>query len=1089
MPDVYMLELLKRCHFDLKQPLVEKGRAEKRSEGAAIPWNKKVSLFGGGGHFFLLLFGIGLSFGFGGREGMWRVTRTGSPEVLRVSDSSPDSAETTFRELDDVFLQTQTRVWLGEVLNIRFDENVGIADLLADGELLFQVSKEVWKMLLRKHGELKHSKVHIYERTSSGKSDGRYMPYPKVDSFLKICQILGLTGIDLFSPSDVVEKRDIRRVCMCIRSLSKKARSKKLNVPDFDIVTHNIAMPTHLVGGIRRNLELSRCSPSSASSPWNDARKICRLKIPYGHHSQHSDSRSVESESNFSDIEFESSFLSASYDASPGLSPTTDDFVHETCFSNSFESNHYEVVHEHQEEMFAESVCYCHLGKTETYMLQNLSSSSYSEHPTDQNTSICFVDIGKGTAGSIQKDVKNGLKVEHVAGTLDVEASCEAYMNVSSLNVGPSEDNQLSQSSSPTFSHLEVHSVVEVEPCNTRKKSSFFENAIATYNMAMKNRFYYMETSDDFKSVTPKSYSLDTVVAGNDGNTPSEIKSPSILDLSSTDNYSWDSELEGSSCILASKNAYSFFSSLADKQNKFSRSLIHPPERNQNELAHASLSSIENDCALLSHSNDPNNLEKRNCGSRSTNPLISSFTESEFECSSSSSVCLTCSDVNIAEESYLVTDSYMQENDVHKANFKTDLNKASINSLVPVVQEDVDIAAHSLSFCNDASYRSFQGQFMSSRLNSGLEVGSNVENDKQVDDSYQSCQTQENSERVVEGNFSKEPCERYNFHMPKSEGKNKMSKCALELIENHGSSSNYTQDKDHGCICGSMVDGSSISGLQRMVSTISERQKSPEKEDSVEHTDGLFYDGIFSADDSDCSDELKMHQSSHDASDIVFRLSDYESKIPTSKKGPEMTLVDKKSSVNPENCQYDDGKMRDFGHQMKKLNSFCAKDFEVLDVVDTEGESFQTVHIPPSSTSDCREQKEVASDGSIEVEKHVVSYIHDTCAEPNNAPQAKLDHTMFQKDIKPDECGKSKSREGRTVGKTGNQVLKSVAGVMTMVGAFFLLLHVRQKNDKGKKNETWVPFQIQKPNREFFTTRKIKIGKSDSLYPAEKLKF
>lgn len=36
---------------------------------------------------------------------MWRVTRTGSPEVLRVSDSSPDSAETAFRELDDVFLQ------------------------------------------------------------------------------------------------------------------------------------------------------------------------------------------------------------------------------------------------------------------------------------------------------------------------------------------------------------------------------------------------------------------------------------------------------------------------------------------------------------------------------------------------------------------------------------------------------------------------------------------------------------------------------------------------------------------------------------------------------------------------------------------------------------------------------------------------------------------------------------------------------------------------------------------------------------------------------------------------------------------------
>jgi len=54
----------------------------------------------------------------------------------------------------------------------------------------FQVSKVVWKLLLKKHAELKHSKMHIYERTSSGKSDGRYMPYPKVDSFLKVPPVL-----------------------------------------------------------------------------------------------------------------------------------------------------------------------------------------------------------------------------------------------------------------------------------------------------------------------------------------------------------------------------------------------------------------------------------------------------------------------------------------------------------------------------------------------------------------------------------------------------------------------------------------------------------------------------------------------------------------------------------------------------------------------------------------------------------------------------------------------------------------------------------------------------------------------------------
>ncbi|MQM11528.1 hypothetical protein Taro_044437 [Colocasia esculenta] len=70
---------------------------------------------------------------------MRRVGRGGSPEVVAgpCNYSSPcSSAETNFRELDDVFLQTQTRIWLGEVLHVRFDEETCIADLLADGELL-----------------------------------------------------------------------------------------------------------------------------------------------------------------------------------------------------------------------------------------------------------------------------------------------------------------------------------------------------------------------------------------------------------------------------------------------------------------------------------------------------------------------------------------------------------------------------------------------------------------------------------------------------------------------------------------------------------------------------------------------------------------------------------------------------------------------------------------------------------------------------------------------------------------------------------------------------------------------------------------
>ncbi|KAL4590437.1 hypothetical protein LXL04_003366 [Taraxacum kok-saghyz] len=172
------------------------------------------------------------------------------------SSSSP-----SFRELDDVFFQSQARIWLEEVLHMRFDEQLSISDLLSDGELLFEVSKALWNMLLVKYTELKNIKAPIDTR----KSSGRYKPYSNVDSFLKasflkpnsthVCKVMGLTGMDLFSASDVVEKRDMRNICICIRSLSKQARCKQLNVPDFDIVTKTVAKPTEFVGCITTSLE------------------------------------------------------------------------------------------------------------------------------------------------------------------------------------------------------------------------------------------------------------------------------------------------------------------------------------------------------------------------------------------------------------------------------------------------------------------------------------------------------------------------------------------------------------------------------------------------------------------------------------------------------------------------------------------------------------------------------------------------------------------------------------------------------------------------------------------------------------------
>ncbi|GAB2287468.1 hypothetical protein Dimus_021845 [Dionaea muscipula] len=183
------------------------------------------------------------------------------------TDSSPSSAESRFRELDDAFLQTQTRIWLGEVLQTRFAEQTSISDLLADGQLLFQVSEVIQRMLITTSMDISHLKRLAWQSLPSSKSTGRYMPYFNVASFLRVCQILGLAGIDLFTPSDVVEKRNTRKVCMCIRLFSKKARSKKLNVPDFDVVASSVSMPTDMVECMRRSLELSQCSSSLSLSP------------------------------------------------------------------------------------------------------------------------------------------------------------------------------------------------------------------------------------------------------------------------------------------------------------------------------------------------------------------------------------------------------------------------------------------------------------------------------------------------------------------------------------------------------------------------------------------------------------------------------------------------------------------------------------------------------------------------------------------------------------------------------------------------------------------------------------------------------
>eukprot|EP00250_Pteridium_aquilinum_P024593 c29307_g1_i1 orf=213-1526(+) len=166
--------------------------------------------------------------------------------------SSLPSPKIRFRELDVEFLQKQARIWLEAVVGERYDQNTSLPGLLADGEILRKVSSKIWEFI-QKHADKDSTFTGSLfpEASSNGKLSGRYLPYSNIDAFLKVCQKLGLTGVDLFSPPDVVEEKDIRRVCLCIRALSQKARARNVKVPNFDYVTHNEVIPTGIVGSFK----------------------------------------------------------------------------------------------------------------------------------------------------------------------------------------------------------------------------------------------------------------------------------------------------------------------------------------------------------------------------------------------------------------------------------------------------------------------------------------------------------------------------------------------------------------------------------------------------------------------------------------------------------------------------------------------------------------------------------------------------------------------------------------------------------------------------------------------------------------------
>ncbi|KAL3693541.1 hypothetical protein R1sor_007192 [Riccia sorocarpa] len=176
-----------------------------------------------------------------------------------------------FREHDIEFLQNRARLWLQAVLGEKLDDQRSLSELIADGNILYRVAKYVVKDMTGKSpGPETFSPKVFSEAAVHGKNSGKYLPYSNVDTFLKMCREVGLSDVDLFTPPDAVEGKDIRRVCVAIRGLAKKGRAQHLRLPDFDDLSRPLPMPKEKVGEIREHLQHVSSSPVNVTVPSPD---------------------------------------------------------------------------------------------------------------------------------------------------------------------------------------------------------------------------------------------------------------------------------------------------------------------------------------------------------------------------------------------------------------------------------------------------------------------------------------------------------------------------------------------------------------------------------------------------------------------------------------------------------------------------------------------------------------------------------------------------------------------------------------------------------------------------------------------------
>ncbi|CAI5457919.1 unnamed protein product [Closterium sp. Yama58-4] len=219
--------------------------------------------------------------------------------------------------IDEQYLESQARRWLSQTLSRTLPVDKPLSDLLGDGEILLELACLVQQLLapdvppsasvpltpaaaadaadgaaegggggVSAGGDSSSSANRGCSSEESGDVAGGsgfkrayWHACTNVERFLKVCRRVGLRDVSLFTSPDLVDGRDVRRVCLCLRTLSKRL----VGIRDFDGIMEEERRS--MAGAIPAGLPSLRDWRGERADAWHESHEQRHV---YHRHRQHS---------------------------------------------------------------------------------------------------------------------------------------------------------------------------------------------------------------------------------------------------------------------------------------------------------------------------------------------------------------------------------------------------------------------------------------------------------------------------------------------------------------------------------------------------------------------------------------------------------------------------------------------------------------------------------------------------------------------------------------------------------------------------------------------------------------------------------